>query len=625
MMKGNTQSRAAVTGTTGRRFAVLVFILLSSLVVARAQSATSPTAPAANSSATQPDAQITRLLIELADQARASDDPAFAVRAQAEAASLLWPRDTERARAIYRRAFGLLLPNTPTKIADRDEPAHAPAQPPLTADDKQHLRAELLNQIVSRDPELADDLARALADAALAAKETCANAALAGNCNATRRTATLSPASPTAARAQADIEQRELLISVALQVVEREPQRAMSLGQLSLASGISENFFRLLMLMRAVDPALADLLFSSALARLEQTPTAQLAEIHALGAYLVAVAHSPARQVVSKVEAAKFINFALYRISQCTNSVALPQSLQPDEAALVYFLKRQLADLTAQYLPARRGELLQRLSAIRDDGNHEPLFDITATPTRAEARDAADEIERDRLYARAALAALSRSAPVEAHTIATRIADVETRDRVLAQIAQHYIWGKHFEEAATVARCISDAATRIDSLVTASNAALAAKDRPSASELLNEAASYAARESAVARARALFKIAASFSLFDPLRGFEVAQTAVKAANEIIATAEPRATDESSSAAKTDAPQRADEAFAADSERTLIQLARVDFIRALGLAQQFSRKEVAVVAQLAVCRGGLESESLREQAQAVTETEAGANQ
>jgi hypothetical protein len=624
MMQGNTQSRAAVIGTTGRRFAALVFIILSTFVVARAQSSTIPTVRPVNASAPQPDARITPLLIELADQARASDDPAFAVRAQAEAASLLWPRDPERARDIYRRAFALLLPNAAPKTSERNESARQSSRSQMTADDKQHLRAELLNQIVSRDPELADDLARTLADAVIAIKDNCANGSLTGNCNEARRAAALSSASLTAPITQSDIEQRELLISVALQVVEREPQRAMSLGQLSLASGISENFFRLLMLMRAVDPALADLLFSSALARLEQTPSAQLAEIHALGAYLVAVAHSPARQIVSKAEVAKFINFALYQISQRTNAIALPQALQPDQAALVYFLKRQLADLTAQYVPERRSDVIGRLRAIRDDGSHEPAFDVTATPTRADARDAADEIERDRLYARAALAALSRAAPIEAQSIATKIADVETRDRVLAQVAQHYIWDKHFEEAATVARCINDEAARIESLVTASNAALAAKDRQSASELLNEAAYYTARESAAARARALFKIAASFSAFDPQRGFEVAQSAVKAANEILTTAETRATDESSSAAKNKA-QQPDDAFAADSERTLAQLARIDFIRALWLAQQFSRKETAVVAQLAVCRGGLESDSLKEQAQAVTETEAGANQ
>jgi len=129
---------------------------------------------------------------------------------------------------------------------------------------------------------------------------------------------------------------------------------------------------------------------------------------------------------------------------------------------------------------------------------------------------------------------------------------------------------------------------------------------------------------AAARAGALFKIAASFSAFDSVRGFEVAQMAIKAANELLATAESRA-EQSPASAKGPAPQPVADPFEADSERTLTQLARIDFIRALGLAQQFSRKEAAVVAQLAVCRGGLESEAGKEQAQAVTETESGANQ
>lgn len=626
MLKGNTQSRTAAADSPGRRLAALVLVILSSLATARAQSAINPTARETNSSATQPEARITALLIELADQARASDDLAFAARAQAEAASLLWPHDVERAREIYRRAFASLLLNAPAKTVDRNDAAHQPPRARSTADDKQHLRAELLNEIVSRDPELADDLARALADSVTVANEGCANAAPAGSGNETSRTATPSSASPTTSLTQADIERRELLITVALQVVEREPQRAMALGQLSLASGISENFYRLLMLMHAVDPWLADLLFSSALARLEQAPTAPLAEIHALGAYLVAVAHSPARQIVSQADVAKFINFALYQISRRANAVGLPQSLQPDEASLIYFLKRQLADLSAQYLPERRREMLKRLSRIRDDGSHEPNFDLPAMQATAEAREAADDIERDRFYARAALAALARSAPVEAQAAATKIADAEIRDRALAQIAQHYIRDNHFEEAATVARCISDEAARIESLVLAATAALTAKARAAASELLNEAASYAARENAAAaRARALFKIAASFSAFDPLRGFEVAQAAVKAANEILASSDSRATEELSTEAKSFALLRANESFDADSERALAQLARSDFIRALWLAQQFSRKETAVTAQLAVCRGGLESESLKGQTQSVAEAEAGANQ
>lgn len=58
------------------------------------------------------DVRITLLLAQLADQARLSDDLAFAVRAQSQAATLLWPHDRERSRAIFRQAFQSLARET---------------------------------------------------------------------------------------------------------------------------------------------------------------------------------------------------------------------------------------------------------------------------------------------------------------------------------------------------------------------------------------------------------------------------------------------------------------------------------------------------------------------------------
>src|SRR4029079_5906437 len=138
------------------------------------------------------------------------------------------------------------------------------------------------------------------------AKKICVGDSPAGNCDQGSKAQTL--AGIQSAPSQGDIERRELLISVALQVVERDPQRAVALGQLSLASGVSQNFSRLLMLMRTVDPAMADLLFSCAIARLEQFPSAQLAAIHTLGAYLVAAVNSPAKQTLSRSEVVKFLH-----------------------------------------------------------------------------------------------------------------------------------------------------------------------------------------------------------------------------------------------------------------------------------------------------------------------------
>src|SRR6185503_4407216 len=99
--------------------------------------------------------RITSLLERLADEARASDDLAFAVRAQAQAATLLWPRDAGRASSIYRRAFESLATG-PAKSGDQKTNATGSSaggpRPELSVARKRQLRSELLNQIAARDP-----------------------------------------------------------------------------------------------------------------------------------------------------------------------------------------------------------------------------------------------------------------------------------------------------------------------------------------------------------------------------------------------------------------------------------------------------------------------------------------
>ena len=224
------------------------------------------------------DVRITLLLAQLADQARLSDDLAFAVRAQSQAATLLWPHDRERSRAIFRQAFQSLARET------------------LTASERRQLREELLNRIAGRDAELAEELARAAAYSAESSKET----------------------------ARSDAERRELLISVALQIVERNPYRAMALGQLSLGGAnhvareetalISQNFARLLVLMRGVDASLSDLLFASAVVRLERAQAIDLNDIHTLGSYLVSSVNSPAKDSLARPVIERFLNIAFKQI-----------------------------------------------------------------------------------------------------------------------------------------------------------------------------------------------------------------------------------------------------------------------------------------------------------------------
>jgi hypothetical protein len=612
-----------------RSCAVSIALVLAGAVDTHAQR---PRAiePAArnNESVARQDARIPLLLAQLADQARSSDDLAFAVRAQSQAGTLLWPHDRDSARSIYRRAFQSLSPANTFKATDNTEnsaPPPGPAsRPGLTLAEKQQLRTELLNQIAARDPELAEELARAVAESLDTSKDACPGGAQAANCDPAGRATSQASADSLNAPSQANAERRELLISVALQVAERDPQRAMALGQLSLALGVSQNFSRLLMLMRAADAGLADLLFSCAVARLEQSQTADLGEIHLLGSYLVSSVNSSARQAVSKAVVVRYLNLAFSQVTRRAElalKVPYDKASRPDESAALYFIERQLSDLFAQYLPDRVARLQRGIAEMNDATPHNQAIDLNALRTSGpveiahEAREASDDRERDSLNARAAMAWLAKGEVREAHTSALKISDDQMRDRVLAQIVRRYISEGQIDYALAVARCIESDTSRVEALVTLSGAVLASKDRVRATELLNEAESYSVKALPTpSRAHSLLKIASSFSAFDVVRGFEVMQTAVKAINEASARPEGGKRGQSPDASGADDTRQIKlaEPYDSELESTLAVLARADFDRALLLAQQLSGKDTSVVAQIAVCRGALATQAARDQ-------------
>ena len=528
------------------------------------------------------DVRITLLLSHLADQARLSEDLAFAVRAQSQAALLLWPYDCERARAIFRQAFQSL------------------AREPLGQSDRRQLREELLNRIASRDTGLAEELARALVYLADNQKD-----------------------------ARADAERRELLITVALQIVERDPYRAMALGQLSLGSPatnreegalISQNFARLLVLMRAVDSGLSDLLFSSAVIRLERSQAINLDDIHTLGSYLVSSVNSATKDSISRQVIERFLSLAFNQIMLHRNS---EERGKPDEAPAVYFITRQLTDLFARYMPDRFKKVQRKIDEMNEASALDRTADLgLAQPTSpadiaGDARASSNESERDSLYARAALGWLAKGEMNEAQSAARSIANRDMRDRVLAQIARRQTSEGRIDEAVAVALRIEDDTARVSALVKLAGAALASRDRVRAIELLDEAEAEAIKaQPTVARAQSLLTIVSSFSAVDTVRAFEVMQSAIKSINEIPSPAgQKRFTGNQQPDVVATASA---DLYNLNFESTLSVLAQTDFDRALLLAQQLTIKDASLIAQLAVCRGGLARAPETEHAEGVEE-------
>jgi hypothetical protein len=131
-------------------------------------------------------------------------------------------------------------------------------------------------------------------------------------------------------------------------------------------------------------------------------------------------------------------------------------------------------------------------------------------------------------------------------------------------------------------------------------------------ELLDEAEAEAIKaQPSFVRAQSLLTIVGSFSAVDTVRAFEVMQTAIKSINDIPAPGDQKqfANDRPQPAAAL----KSAELYNLNFESTLAVLAQTDFDRALLLAQQLTIKDASLIAQLAVCRGGLARTPEREHA------------
>jgi hypothetical protein len=358
--------RTGISATSIRAAARFISIFLINAITLNAQIAPPGNAarPEARVIAQRAD-RILPLLAPLADQGGLSADLTFAVRAQSRAATLLWPYDRKQARAIYRRAFQSLVCND--SATPKAASVHRSSRLAITANAKQHLLVELLQEIAGQDSGLAEDLARAFTAPFVGADPDCACANMSGNRE--NDSGPIFKSSPTASPTQREVEHRDLLVGVALQIVERDPTRAMALAQLSLASGVSPHFSQLLLSLRAVDSERADRLFLSAVGGLERSREVDLDSLHRLGAFLVSATDTIAGESVSAGVVVRFLNCALAQLSRLGQMTAgrrgdgrADQDIAAEDDAVVYFLSRQLGDLFARYMPDRLGQFKRKIA-----------------------------------------------------------------------------------------------------------------------------------------------------------------------------------------------------------------------------------------------------------------------
>src|SRR6185369_1754093 len=147
----------------------------------------------------------------------------------------------------------------------------------------------------------------------------------------------------------------DILANAAIEALPGDPARAAAIGRFALADGITTSFLRLLVVLRGVDAARADGLFTSALSVLARNPSPRLSDIQLLGSYIGANGQSQLDGVPAEAMRA-FLEVAFRAIN------LTPVDSRDTTAA--YFMGRQLAGAFARYMPDRMPELDARLALL---------------------------------------------------------------------------------------------------------------------------------------------------------------------------------------------------------------------------------------------------------------------
>jgi hypothetical protein len=521
-----------------------------------------------------------RLILDVADQANLSPDTEFAVRTQVQVGLLVCLYDRDRARLIFRRAMGRLF--------SPDGERHGQDTPDTFDAVRRHqLGVECLNQVAGCDPELAEILARSMVLDQLQSVQD--------------------PARPHTGHFQFSLESRELLVSVALSIAASDRERAFSLAQLSLAGGVSPYLDRLLMQLADGGQNLADQLFCDAVEHLERSAQVSLKEVHTLMFYLISDnAAARTNRLTDEV---------IVRFLRLSSDLVIPGHGNPraeeistgesEHSFEFFYTLKYLMELSPRYLPERTGQLKRRFAQISKTNLPEAGLSIqparTSDSCSSEPADAAlDENQRDQRYAQAALDWLSYGCSVEAQKTTLKITDVQTRDRILAQVARRLMIEARVDEAGTAAHLLHDQTAKTEALIALARAELARRNGEHAIALLTEAECEAADiDQILTRAQLLLEIVSGFSPLDPGRAFAAMQEATEALNQLAAY-HPEAS------ASMPGPGRPvnNHLFDLGLGDSLTALARLDFDRALSLAQKLTGREATLIARLAVYRAGL---------------------
>lgn len=574
------------------------------------------------------------LVREAAAEAVAFDDKRNAARVLSQAGDMLWRFDQSRARDLFEKAFDTAVAHyRDTKDDNLERLSHS------SSTSRSDMRLEVARLATKHNAEFGKKLTdRYIEEKKREAEERRANAATANTPEASSARANeklLGSLDPAA----------DELIRAAQALGESDPKAALDLVRRAFANGVPQSAPSFLPQAAARARKEVDEIYAGALSRLTADPLAHAGQLLLLSAYpfgenrvvvtdgqsnngygfSVPPGFQPDPQIINR-----FLVTALTVLNKAgqLNPAQFPEQAPRVGAAL--FAARVLEPKIAQFQPAliddwgvaktrllaltadvQRGGIDRTLEGLEREksgakGGAPGLAKTDSKDLLERADKTTNLAERDDLLMQAGMQEARQGDFDRGMGIVDRISDLTYKRTVRAWLnfdaANKAIGEKRFDDARRYALEVDASDQRAYLFFQIASAVLKDGDRGRALQMLDEAARYAtAADNTSEKVRALLGLANQYAVLDGVRGFELADEAVKTINKVsdynpdrnqlirvIAMRSGRGANTSSNSV---------EGF--DLGRTLRTLARHDFERALLLAQSLDQKPLKYTTVLAL--------------------------
>lgn len=514
---------------------------------------------------------------------------------QSSAADLLWTHDEKRARVLFKEAL-----NSLGEIINKIDNSQ-----PRTAEwAALQQRKEILQMIARRDPQMALEALRAILQS--------------------------SSSAGTKAKDSRSYQESELEQSLALQVAANDPKLALQMAKDGLAKGFSLELLNVLRRLQSTDAEAATQLAGEVIAKLRAEKSQanesslwiaveilQMAQPRASGAELLGQGQLPTPPTPLKLEEQDLRDLtdiiATAALASAENNRLYPgllapvmpliQKWSPERAAL---LQQRMEEITPKLDP--RGRMYLEYATLLREGTTEALLDAASTAKTPEARDLLNESAAWKAF-------MDGDAERARQIVNDKIQDSATRDRMTQSIEQQSLWrvvlkGKLDEARQRIARLKSKDERAMALSYLAFDAALKG-EKKIAIQLLEEARTLVEMKPRnETQLTALLQIVRAYSVAEPARCFELIETLIDRANELINAAATLDGFVGSGGAFKKGELVLPPGYAAASMRyqqygqQLAALALINFDRTKAAADRFQRKETRIIARLLIAQGVL---------------------